>query len=369
MLLAVSRARETVLEAGLSYKEGWENRLTAILATVLEQHWGFATAIFERVGLPAGEAYEAYTEEWVTSDRRVDMQLLAKDVHGAVIAQIWSEHKRIGGAFSTNQREDYLAALQREPGEGRLITVVGDVRAEEYAGRDGDEDLQDRDSDSENDAARGREEGELAKRPGQPSPEEARWWGLTWQLIAEIAEGAGQAWGGPNWVEEALARGAPAEQRALYELLWYLDQEGYAVVSPLQPEHVQSLKYTADTSDVVFALLSRAADNMAPLVPDGTPELDGDFRGYAQDFETPANTWPERLEGAIELLIWDDDGWVDEPANEPSVAVGVSLEPEWYRPLPKEVRMGSSPPRRRLRLHRVRGMGLLLCHHSTDRGR
>ena len=113
----MARACETILEAGLSYKAGWENRLTAILATVLDQHWGFASALFERVGLPSGDVYEAYTEEWVTPDRRVDMQVLAKDRQGAVVAQVWSEHKRMGGAFGTTQREDYLGALEREPGK------------------------------------------------------------------------------------------------------------------------------------------------------------------------------------------------------------------------------------------------------------
>jgi hypothetical protein len=310
----------------LSYKEGWENRLTAILAAVLDQHTGFASALFESVQLPVGDHYEAYIEEWVTEDRRVDMQVLGKDERGVVVAQIWSEHKRAGGAFGTNQREDYLNALEHEPGVGKLLTIVAEIRADETP----------EDADSEQPAEH--ENGEVfGSRPGEPSQKDSRWWGMTWQLIAELADVSGQRftdpWGGRGWADRALNPAAPAAQRALYELLWYLDQEGYAVVSPLTIDHVQAIKNSADTFDVTTTLLARTADQMRPLVPDGEPVWDDGLHGYAQDFETPANAWPARVDGAIELLIWDNDGWIDTPTGQPCVAVGVSIEPEWHRPL------------------------------------
>ena len=112
--------------------------MTAILATALDQHDGFAAALFRRIGLPAGSYYEAYTEQWVSPTRRVDMQVIARDDKGAVVAQIWSEHKRGGGSFTTGQREDYLVALDRELAAlgrdsrfGRLVTIVADARSED----------------------------------------------------------------------------------------------------------------------------------------------------------------------------------------------------------------------------------------------
>src|SRR4051812_47764398 len=102
------RAPRTVLEAGLSFQEGWENRLTSIFASVLGQHHGLAAALFSEVELPTAERFEVHTEVWVTANRRVDMQVLAFDAQNGLVSQLWSEHKRHGGAFATGQREDYL---------------------------------------------------------------------------------------------------------------------------------------------------------------------------------------------------------------------------------------------------------------------
>lgn len=54
------------------------------------------------------------------------------------------------------------------------------------------------------------------------------------------------------------------------------------------------------------------------------------------------------------MLIWDDDGWIDKPAGEPSVAIGVSIEPEWYRPLAKKTEW----------VHRVRGAGYCFTEYD-----
>ena len=308
--------------------------MTAILATALDQHDGFAAALFRRIELPAGHSYEVYTEQWVSPTRRVDMQVIARDDKGAVVAQIWSEHKRRGGSFSTGQREDYLAALDRELAAlgrgsrfGRLVTIVANARSED------DEKVAAADAASAHDD-------DSSQRVGEPSTEESRWWPLTWQLIAEIAAGAGKAapgpWGGDGWQEKAIKPDAPARQRALHELIWYLaDEEGFAVVDPLTGAQVTALRNAAAAYVTIETLLSRAADHMQPLTPDGEPAPDEDGRGYWQDFEVPDGCWVERVSGAIELGIWDDDGWIDQPQGVPTVLAGVSLEPEWYLPLSK----------------------------------
>lgn len=305
------RAPQTVLEAGLSYKPQWENRLTAIFAAVLDQHHQLAQAFFELVDLPVGDRYEAYTEVWVTPSRRVDMQVVAKDAHNADVAQIWSEHKREGGAFSTSQREDYLAALQRQGG-GRLLTIVADLRDDETSTDD-----------------------DLAARPGEASPDDARWWALDWQSVAEMAHNVGRSapgeWGGLRWRDKALERDAPAANRALYELVWYLEEEGYAVVDPFIAEYVQAVRHMPGAAQTATALLERAADNMTAFTPVG--EAVSHDEGFSQAFELPPGGWVDRLEGSAELVVESDDAWVDAPQGEASLAVGVSFDGSWFRPL------------------------------------
>lgn len=315
------RAPQTVLEAGLSYQRGWENRLTAIFAAVLDQHYGFATALFELVGLPTGVRYEAYTEVWVTPTRRVDMQVIAKDAAKGDVAQLWSEHKRHGGAFSSDQREDYLAALEAQGG-GWLVTIIPDLRE--------DDDVAESSSFTA-DQADG-----LAVRSGEASAGEPRWWGLDWQLIAELAYGVGESagaeWGGRDWQNKALKPEAPAAHRALHELVWYLEEEeGYAVVNPLTLDHVHALKHFPSTTLAVSTILKRAADEMTALKPAGDVVEEGD--GFGQYFELPEGNWPIRLEASADLIAYCDDPWADEPSGEPSLAAGISLSADWYRPL------------------------------------
>lgn len=308
------RAPQTVLQAGLSYQPGWENRLTAIFAAVLDQHYRLAGALFELVGLPTGVRYEAYTEEWVTPERRVDMQVVAKDAANGDVAHIWSEHKRHGGVFSTAQREDYLTALESQGG-GRLVTIIPDLR------------------DDDHDSQAAGADDELA-RSGEASASEPRWWGLDWQLVAELANGVGESdpdWGGRGWQERALKPDVPAAQRALYELVWYLEEEGYAVVDPLNLDHVRALRHFPDTEIAVSTLLKRAADEMTGFTPAGDVDAYGD--GFVQSFELPEGSWPQRLGATAELVAHCDDGWIDDPQGEPALAVGLSLSADWYRPL------------------------------------
>jgi hypothetical protein len=313
---------DTVLEAGLSYQPGWENRLTAIFATVLDQHDRFASAMFELLGLPTGERYEAYTEVWVTPTRRVDMQVIAKNAANGDVAQVWSEHKRHGGAFSSAQREDYLAALERHGG-GRLVTIIADLRDDESS------------DESSLVSSEQPQADELPVRSGEASPTEPRWWGLDWQLIAELAYGVGETepgvWGGRAWQGNALKPDAPAAHRALYELVWYLEEEDYAVVEPLSAEHVVALKHLEQTVLAATTVLKRAGDEMTSLVPDGDVTDYGD--GFGQSFELPPESWVQRLGGTAEIIAYSDDGWIDSPRGEPSLAVGVSLDADWYRPL------------------------------------
>jgi hypothetical protein len=307
------RCHETVLAASQASQPGWENRLTAIFATVLEQHPGLARALFERVGLPPGERYKASIEKWATPVRRVDMEVLAFDDVG-VVSRLWSEHKRHGGGFSTGQREDYLAALHETRVPGRLATIVGSLRADDEDSGDSDDDL--------------------AAVPGDPSPAEPRWISLTWQLVAELADtvgrGAAEPWGGGDWRKRAVKPEAPARHRALYELVWYLEEEGYAVLEPFQADHAEALARRADTDDTAYSLLERVAEapEMRPLTPQGEPV--DDTSGWCQDLEAPQDSWITRLDGGVVVGMYGHDKWADQPTNLPAVGAGVYFDERWY---------------------------------------
>jgi hypothetical protein len=340
----VPRCHKTVLEASQTFSPGWENRLTAIFATVLDQHPELTGAIFDRVGLPRGEWYEAYTEEWVTPTRRIDMQVVAHNENGAV-SQLFSEHKRHGGRFSVGQREDYLGALSASGIPGRLATIVGALREDdeqqETTGMGDDEAGEEDDEAGEEDDEAGEEDSmrtdELPAGPGEPSPVERRWIPLTWQWAAEVADSvareAPERWGGANWREQAIKSDVPAKHRALYELVWYLEEEGYAVLDALNADHAAALEHRASADEAATVLLERAgeADCMRPLVPIGRQVDYGD--GWGQHFKTPAGSWVERLEGTLDLLVLGHDEWADQPTDKPALAAGVSVGEQWYRPL------------------------------------
>src|SRR5918998_327724 len=103
-------ARRELLSAATSYTRSGENRLTEILATVLEAHDALARALFDRVGLPYGERFEVRTQERVAPGCIPDLVVRAKRPAGGLVAQLWAEHKTVSG-FRHEQREDYHRAL------------------------------------------------------------------------------------------------------------------------------------------------------------------------------------------------------------------------------------------------------------------
>jgi hypothetical protein len=328
---------ETVLEASQMSRPGWENRLTAIFATVLDQHPALAGALFDFVGLPRGEWYEANIEEWVTPLRRVDLEVIAVDDAG-IVSRLWSENKRHGGKFSTGQREDYLAALDgRSEAPGRLVTIVDTVRDEdededEVDGADAD-DADDGAPASDSDDGDAQDD-DLPAVPGEPSPAEPRWISLTWQVVAELADTVGRAtpepWGGSDWRERAVKSDAPAKHRALYELVWYLEEEGYAVLHPFDAGHADALAHREATDAAACALLERVAEApaMGPLTPVKDPYDHGS--GFGQELTMPAASWAMRLDGYIEVGIWGHDDWSDQPTGAPSIGVGLYFDARWY---------------------------------------
>jgi hypothetical protein len=278
-------ARSSLLHAAA--KSGAEDRLTELFATVLAAHRELAVALFTEVGLAVGERFRVSTQVSVAPGERPDMVLEALGRNGAVVARLWSEHK-VDARFGDRQRERYLAALRARDGPGKLIFVVRDVPT---AREDGD------------------------------------WRGFTWQEVAELVDRVGRDWGGPGWRVRAADPEAPAKQRLLYELLWYLEDKDLAVVHSLNADNLLAFKLRAETDRAVLALLERAAQNAAPLEPVGGDDED-DVTSWEQ-FKVPAGSWLPRFarfEAVAELMLSDRDYWSPSQHDEPSFGAGYALE-------------------------------------------
>jgi hypothetical protein len=282
----VGRSRESLLHA--ASKNGREDRLTEVFATVLDACDDLAAALFVEVELPVGERFRVFTQVTVSPGERPDMIAESLQIGGATVSRIWSEHK-VGSGFGDMQRERYLERLRKLPGEGELIFIVAD-------------------------APTSREGGD--------------WRGFTWQEIGELAEGVGHTWGGRGWREKAVQPDVPAKWRLVWELLWYLEeQEGLAVAHALDDDNLLAYRLMGQTAEAVEALLERAAQNAQPLVPTG--QVENEDTTLWQHFERTAGSWLQRLpddEGTAELLIADRDYWSPDELDEPALAAGYSLE-------------------------------------------
>lgn len=283
--LAVPKARESILDAASSH--GIEDRLTEVFASVLAIHSELASAFFAVVGLPDGDRFRVRTQEQVAPGSRPDMLVEALSRNGAVVSRVWSEHKLQAG-FQDMQRERYAEVLSTVEGPGKLVLIVRD-------------------------APTAREHGD--------------WRGFTWQEIGELIDRVGRDWGGSNWRRLSLEPGAPAKQRLLTELIWYLEDKELAVVNSLNADNLLAYKLTTETAHALQALLERAAQNAAPLIPDGGG--DEHYATFWEQFEIPSGSWLERFTDAqvsIELLASDRDYWSPERRDEPAFGAGFSFE-------------------------------------------
>ncbi|MHB1570011.1 MAG: hypothetical protein ACYC0H_12520, partial [Solirubrobacteraceae bacterium] len=115
--------------AASSNRNSYENRLTEIYATVLEEHAGFADEVLKLAYLPAVLRPRVWTQEGVAAGARIDLVLRGKATDNAnARVVLYSEHKEPGAGWQDGQPEKYLAGLQREASgrsKGRLMAIVG----------------------------------------------------------------------------------------------------------------------------------------------------------------------------------------------------------------------------------------------------
>jgi hypothetical protein len=319
--------------AASSHPRSAEDRLTELYAVALEIHPGFASRVFALVDLPPAERYEAFTQHVLDDGSgRVDLRVRGFDANGEPVAILYAEHKEPGGHFQEGQPQKYLSALEleaRESGaESRFLVVVGERDDAEEHGQ-GPRRVRQQVAEADEDAAR--------IRKSSPVMIDA----TTWQAIANCAELAGRdAHAGGDklaWREAAAAADAPASQRLLCELLWYFEEEGYAMTNGLTAEQLAFAPQAIEIEDTLRALLDATT---ALLLQERfgrfrleTPRGGGQTE-RSQDFRAPAGSWLEKWKGGLWWGYGDyaqSDRSVDE--RKLAFAVGLWLQPKEARRL------------------------------------
>lgn len=283
--------RRELLDAATSHRPRSEDRLTELLATVLDAHGEFCGVLFDELGLAREQRFSVATQVGVAPGCRLDMEVRAFDTRGGLVSRLWCEHK-LDAELRDSQRNAYRPALDRLPGDSRFMLVVPQCR---------------------------------------PEHQSESWTVLTWQRIAELADDVGRGWSGPDWRERALKPDAPARARLLHELLWYFEREDLAVVDALTDHTVSVYRHAARSMETVGVLLDRAAEEAAPLEPVGMAAREPELQWIR--FKEPPGGWLHRVTSfgaAAELVAADRDVWRVDPTGDPSFGAGYAFPKELY---------------------------------------
>jgi hypothetical protein len=281
----MAQSEEELISASEKATEGSENRLTEVLATVLDLHHPLSSGLFARCGLDPGVKVRYFTQEWLDDGCQPDMVARSEDADGNPLAELWFENKKDSG-FRLGQLEDYHDALARRRGSNSLIALVHDEKA---------------------------------------ATRSEKWTVLTWQVLAEDADRLARGWGGSDWRTRALGPEAPAMWRLLHELVSYLEKEGLAVIRPLDGRHVDVFRDAAETWERIEGLVDRAG-NETGLLPDGQVGWHDDWVAVWQLFRPSKDSWLERRLAPLGLSGWPElSVWAREPLDAPAVAAGYTL--------------------------------------------
>ena len=260
-----------------------ENRLTEILASVLEAVPAYASRLLAEVGLETACARFEVSTQVFAEGKFVDMEVLGLDERGAVVSRLWSEHKDWAG-FSPGQMENYEKRLGSLPGNGRLIAVV--------------------------------------RHPRVGTNE------IAWQRIAELADQVGHDRGGGGWRADALDTDAPAQQLLLAELIAYLERRELAFMDPLETAHILVIEGADDTADVLDALMQRGAQHMELTAAPKLGMTKSEFGRRWIGLSGPAECWATDAGGWPELMSATSDYWRDDSVavDSPCFGAGFTFE-------------------------------------------
>jgi hypothetical protein len=340
------QARRELLDSARVDRDHSENRLTELLATVLDTHEVFTGSLLRHLGLTTGSTYEVSTQVAVAEGCRPDMEIVALDSAGAATARIWSEHK-VGAGFRDQQREDYLAALEDTLVPGKLLVIAA---AREAVDMEGD-------------------------APG--------WVSMTWSEIAHLANLAGQRVSEDRmWREGALAPTAEARQRLLHEFIWYLEEEGLAVLNPINDHVIGAFAEAGEAFKVLFELAERSTEELGDYKGADIEYDDENFQQVWVHFDVPGSSWLIGLKNAgwngyAELHFNVRDEWSLEPKGSPAIGIGYTIDPalhdalsanvDWVRRLEAEG-FGLRVVEGWLRCYRTKQLSDLAADHDTLSG-
>jgi hypothetical protein len=287
----MSRAPQSLITAVRRAKR--EDRLTDLVAMVLEEHIGFANHVLREAGLPKAVEVRASAQVTTRRGRHPDLEVLGLDERGAAVCRLWSENKT-GANYQPDQLPDYAEDLPEHPARHQLITIVDDMSE---VPRD------------------------------EQSPDAPRWRGFTWQQVAVMAWEAGRESSPgvdrPDWQRAARRPQAPASQRILLELLNYLEEEHGVVLNPLGHEHISAFAYMDETIAVLQELVTGAASHTHADL-DGELEWSDKSDSLWQCFAA-AGTWAEALEGSPDIESANTDHWSSDRIGEPAFGAGYTL--------------------------------------------
>jgi len=258
-----------------------EKRLSAILGTVLEGHVGFANVLLAKLGLSPIREPVVWREEQLGRAGAIDLILrgTGQEGHSSVV---YFENKDIRRPqWQPGQPHKYLDSLRDEieaGATGRLLVVVGNPK-----------DVRDRVRRRVGDEA---SEAEAMATLRAASSDE-RMVFATWHDVAGWAFEAGEQSSsvGRDWLSQAAQPGSRADQRLLAELIWYLEEEGYAMAKGLTTNQIDLAREAFTLSE----LLTTVEEDVGTRLRNSSLQL-RKVQGKPTEFRMPIGSWLE--EGA-----------------------------------------------------------------------
>lgn len=271
---------ESLALAASSNKHSREKRLSAILGTVLLAHTGFANTLLNKLDLPRVDELDVWREEALGQSGQIDLILrgTAEDGQRSIV---YFENKEPGGKWQDGQPWKYLGALSSEieaGGDGKLLVLVGEP-----------EDVRDRVRrrvGAKSETIRAADAiSELRSEADHPQLTYATWHQVGgW--VFEAGELVGAGIDSADWLELAAKPDSRADQRLLAELIWYLEEEGYAMARGLRSDQIR----TARGAFRLVELLERLEEDVATRIDEANLGLTP-LRGKPTEFYPPSHSW------------------------------------------------------------------------------
>lgn len=281
---------------GAYHRRRGEDRVTEVLATVLNSAPSYVGQLADRLGLRRQSSYRIETQVGV-SGSVVDLEIEALGPAGETAWLLWSEHK-VGAPFADQQLTRYASALGAKAGsvESRLIAVTQHPPSDRVRAEAADLGV------------------EL----------------LRWREVVALSARAGAEIGGSAWKLRPQYGDDEIARRLLLEWdVFCRHRLEEIIVEPLTDRHVEVLrdmKGALQTTDHLLRTGFRAA---CEAIGAGSPvEKPDDYSA-----PPPPSSWLKQGGATLQMYADTDDSWTSAPVGLPFVAAGIWVEREDARAL------------------------------------